>query len=114
MTAYWEPRRILDFVGLDVVRSTASPRVGAVRSFWGLWPVALRPFHTTQHGLPHATNSGGRGRDPLQLHQSADVVAEVHHADLELGPRQTDGAHDLTAHRVLLMGEHVLDTGTDL
>ena len=63
---------------------------------------------------PHATNSGGRGRDPLQLHQSVYVVAEVHHADLELRPRHADRAHNLATHRVLLMAEHVLDAGAHL
>ena len=57
----------------------------------------------------HATNSSGRSRHPLEMHQSAHVVAQVHHADLEPRPRQADGAHDLAAHRVLLVDEHMLD-----
>ena len=48
--------------------------------------LSLRGHFTNAAQTPHTTNSGGRGRDPLQLNQSADVVAEVHHADLELRP----------------------------
>src|SRR5258705_13882524 len=58
----------------------------------------------------HATNSSGRSRHPLELYKSAHVVAEVHHPDLKPRPRDADGAHDLAAHRVLLVAEYVLDT----
>src|ERR1700674_5402256 len=58
----------------------------------------------------HATNSSGRSRHPLELYKSAHVVAEVHHPDLESRPRHADGAHDLAAHRVLLVTEHMFDT----
>jgi hypothetical protein len=74
----------------------------ATRALFAASHVAARPFHTTQHRLPDATNSVGRGLDPLQLHQSVYVVAQVHHADR---------AHDLATHRVLLVAEHVLDAG---
>src|SRR3982751_5838208 len=49
-------------------------------------------------------------RRPLQEGQSADVVHEVHQADLRLGPDETDRAHDLAAHAGVLMAEDVLDT----
>jgi hypothetical protein len=42
---------------------------------------------------------------PLELNQPTDVVAEVHHPDLEPRPRDADGAHDLAAHRALLLAE---------
>src|SRR6266571_230767 len=48
-------------------------------------------------------------RQPLELNQPADVVTEVHHPDLKPRPRDADGAHDLAAHRVLLVAEYVLD-----
>src|SRR5438045_3007443 len=54
-----------------------------------------------------ATNSSGRSRHPLELYQPAHVVAEVHHPDLEPCPCHADGAHDLAAHRVLLVTEHI-------
>src|SRR5262249_46177107 len=41
---------------------------------------------------------------------AGDVVTEVHHPDLEPRPRDADGAHDLAAHRALLVAEYVLDT----
>src|SRR5437899_62066 len=44
------------------------------------------------------------------MNQPADVVTEVHHPDLKPRPRDADGAHDLAAHRVLLVAEYVLDT----
>src|SRR5215469_11485415 len=44
----------------------------------------------------------------------ADVVAEVHHANLEPRPHDANGAHNLAAHRVLLLAEYVLDTGAPL
>src|SRR3954453_1000605 len=50
----------------------------------------------------------GRGR-PLQEGKSADVVHEVHQADLCLGSDETDRAHDLAAHAGVLMAEDVLD-----
>ena len=50
----------------------------------------------------------GRGR-PLQEGQSADVVHEVHQADLCLGSDETDRAHDLATHAGVLMAEDVLD-----
>src|SRR5262249_49943201 len=59
-------------------------------------------------------HSSGRRRHPLELNQLADVVAEVHHPDLEPCPRDADGAHDLAAHRALLLAEYVLDTGAHL
>src|SRR5881397_2338490 len=59
---------------------------------------------------PTRTNSSGRSLHPLELHQAAHVVAEVHHPDLEPRPRHADGAHNLAAHRVLLVAEHMLDT----
>src|ERR1700674_4884098 len=62
----------------------------------------------------HATNSSGRSRHPLELYKSAHVVAEVHHPDLEPRPRHADGAHELAAHRVLLVAEHMLDTRAHL
>ena len=51
----------------------------------------------------------GRGR-PLQEGKSADVVHEVHQADLRLGSDETDRAHDRAAHAGVLMAEDVLDS----
>src|SRR3954471_10109205 len=48
-------------------------------------------------------------RRPLQEGQSADVVHEVHQADLRLGSDETDRAHDLPTHAGVLMAEDVLD-----
>src|SRR5215472_5297478 len=62
------------------------------------------------HGLHPGAYSGWDSRQPLELNQPTDVVAEVHHPDLEPRPRDADGAHDLAAHRVLLVAEYVLDT----
>src|SRR3954451_9965947 len=55
----------------------------------------------------------GRGR-PLQEGQSADVVHEVHQADLCLGSDETDRAHDRAAHAGVLMAEDVLDARAHL
>src|SRR6266436_4690109 len=68
-----------------------------------VWRATARSFCTTPHGL-----------HPLELNQPADVVAEVHHPDLEPRPHDADGAHDLAAHRALLVAEYVLDTGAHL
>src|SRR5437667_11673610 len=62
------------------------------------------------HGLHPRAHSGRHSRQPLELSQPADVVTEVHHPDLKPRPRDADGAHDLAAHRVLLVAEYVLDT----
>src|SRR5262249_59859381 len=61
-------------------------------------------------GPPPWTRSTRHSRQPLELNQPADVVPEVHHPDLNPRPRDADGAHDLAAHRVLLVAEYVLDT----
>ena len=53
----------------------------------------------------HTINSSRRSRYPLEMDQSAYVVAEVHHPDLEPRPCHADGAHDLAAHRVLLVAD---------
>src|SRR6476659_1418477 len=58
------------------------------------------------HGLHPRAHSSGCSCHPLELDQPTDVVAEVHHTDLEPRPHDTDGAHDLAAHRVLLVAEH--------
>ena len=50
----------------------------------------------------------------LELNQPTDVVAEVHHANLEPRPHDANGAHNLAAHRVLLLTEYVLNTGAHL
>jgi hypothetical protein len=44
----------------------------------------------------------------------AELEAEVHHANLEPRPHDANGAHNLAAHRVLLLAEYVLDTGAHL
>src|SRR5258707_4309080 len=62
------------------------------------------------HGLHPQAHSGRHSRQPLELNQPANVVTEVHHPDLKPRPRDADGAHDLAAHRVLLVAEYVLDT----
>src|SRR5262249_62390122 len=69
---------------------------------------------TMRHGLHPLAHSSGCSCHSLELNQPADVVAEVHHADLESRSRDADGAHDLAAHRVLLLAEYVLDTGAHL
>src|SRR6195256_6617075 len=66
------------------------------------------------HGLPRWAYSSGARRHPLELNQPANVVTEVHHPNLEPRPRDADGAHDLAAHRALLVAEYVLDTGAHL
>src|SRR6516225_7287685 len=66
------------------------------------------------HGLHPCAHSSGCSCHSLELNQPADVVAEVHHADLESRSHDADGAHDLAAHRVLLLAEYVLDTGAHL
>src|ERR1019366_7913793 len=60
---------------------------------------------------PANSYSCRRCRHPLKLHQPAHVVDQVHHADLHRGARDADGPHELAAHRVFLMAEHMLDTG---
>src|SRR5215470_14829155 len=62
------------------------------------------------HGLHPGAYSGWHSRQPLELNQPADVVTEVHHPDLKPRPRDADGAHDLAAHRVLLVAEYVVVT----
>ena len=62
------------------------------------------------HGLHPGAYSGWHSRQPLELNQPADVVTEVHHPDLKPRPHDADGAHDLAAHRILLLAEYVLDT----
>src|SRR5262249_51346657 len=59
-------------------------------------------------------HSSGCSCHPLELNQPADVVAEVHHANLEPRPHDANGAHNLAAHRDLLLAEYVLDTGAHL
>ena len=39
---------------------------------------------------PPLSALSGRSRHPLELNQPADVVAEVHHPDLEPRPRDAD------------------------
>src|SRR6516225_5391116 len=63
------------------------------------------------HASPGKSRSA-RPRDPPR--PSPDGYAEVHHADLESRSHDADGAHDLAAHRVLLLAEYVLDTGAHL
>src|SRR3981189_2891234 len=66
------------------------------------------------HGLHRGAYSSGRGRHPLELNQAANVVTEVHHPNLEPRPRDADGAHDLAAHRALLVADYVLNSGAHL
>src|SRR5215813_14155721 len=76
------------------------------------WPASV--LCTMPHGLHPWAHSSGCSCHSLELNQPADVVAEVHHADLESRSHDADGAHDLAAHRVLLLAEYVLDTGAHL
>src|SRR5258708_14866283 len=76
--------------------------------------LTARSFCTAPHGLHPGAHSSGRSRHPLELNQPADVVAQVHHPDLEPRPHDADGTDDLAAHRALLVAEHVLDTGAHL
>ena len=49
------------------------------------------------------------GGDPgAELDQAADVEGEVGHADLRVGPGETDGSDD-QPHRLLLHREDMLD-----
>ena len=52
----------------------------------------------------------GRGC-PLQEGKSADVVHEVHQADLCLSSDETDRAHDRAAHAGVQMAKDGLDAG---
>src|SRR5258707_8258430 len=72
------------------------------------------PFARRHTDSTRERTSSGRSRHPLELNQPADVVAEVHHPDLEPRPHDADGTHDLAAHRALLVAEYVLDTGAHL
>src|SRR5258708_24395532 len=76
--------------------------------------LTARSFCTAPHGLHPGAHSSGRRRHPLELNQPTDVVAEVHHPDLEPRPHDANGAHDLAAHRALLVAEYMLDTGAHL
>src|SRR4029450_13523865 len=58
---------------------------------------------------PPVSALGRHSRQPLELNQPAGVVTEGHHPHLTPPPREPDGAHDLAAHRVLLVAEYVLD-----
>src|SRR5262249_21520062 len=58
------------------------------------------------HGVHPGALSSGCSCHPLELNQPADVVAEVHHANLEPRPHDANGAHNLAAHRVLLLAEY--------
>ena len=64
---------------------------------------------------PHAAPSGG-GRhidaSAAQLGVAAQVVGQVHQTDLDLRPRQAEGADFLSAQAVLLKSEQVLDPRT--
>src|SRR5215472_13286766 len=62
------------------------------------------------HGVHPWAHSSGCSCHPLELNQPADVVAEVHHANLEPRPHDANGAHNLAAHRVLLLAEYVATT----
>jgi len=48
-----------------------------------------------------------------QLTRPADVVDEVLHPDLGLGPNQSDGPHKGATHVVRLRTEHMLDPDAD-
>src|SRR3981189_2556849 len=65
-------------------------------------------------GPPRWPCSSGRTRPPLELNQPANVVTEVHHPDLQPPLRAADGAHDLAAHRALLVAEYLFDPGAHL
>jgi hypothetical protein len=82
-------------------------------AFFDAPPAVAEPVYTTQHRLyPRTRPQAGAAATRSSCTSRRMVVAEVHHADLEPRPRYPDGAHDLTAHRVFLMAEHMLDTGT--
>src|SRR5262249_22698557 len=59
------------------------------------------------HGL-HPSHSSGCSCHPLELNQPADVVAEVHHANLEPRPHDANGAHNLAAGHALDVSAEVL------
>ena len=93
--------------------------------FWAPGRVEVRPveglfaprmslqdqFYATQHALLPMGAFNSRGHRSLQVREAADIVAEVHHADLEARACNPDRAHDLAAHRCLLMAEYVFDAG---
>jgi len=82
---------------------------------WPIFSLSAQPrrqFTPLNTDSTHELGSSGRGRHPLELDEAAHVVHKVHHADLHPGAHDPDGAHDLATHPVLLVGEHVLDTGT--
>src|SRR3954447_12339719 len=105
LIAGWIRSRVLRvFEGSSVQGSRlGGPGKGCLRRRWApasSWSCASLPLC-------------GRGR-PLQEGQSADVVHEVHQADLCLGSYETDRAHDLPTHAGVLMAEDVLDTRAHL
>src|SRR2546421_1510372 len=61
--------------------------------------------------LSRASQRQGRSHQrPARAEPGGEFITEVHHPDLKPRPRDADGAHDLAAHRVLLVAEYVLDT----
>src|SRR5262252_6571871 len=49
-----------------------------------------------------------------ELQVAHQIVSQVHQADLELGPSQTNGADEFPTHAVLLEAEDMLDAGANL
>ena len=67
-------------------------------------------------GLPLVTSGGGRCTCPVfgELPIAHQVAGQVHQADLNVSPRQANGADEFPPHAVFLEAEDVLDTGADL
>src|SRR5215471_13753907 len=64
-------------------RAKASHSSGTV---FDAWRATAAPLHDATR-TPPVAHSSGRSRHPIELGQPADVVAEIHHPDLELRPR---------------------------
>src|SRR3981189_679151 len=87
-------------------RARVCPRLGTAlmpdgdaRSFAGSHTDStLSAFKRAQSPSARAEPTGG-------------CCSRGHHPDLEPRPGDADGAHDLAAHRALLVAEYMLDTG---
>jgi len=77
---------------------------------WGLWG-DRQGFAVFSPALPSVFPSSGQ-TPPFVPDEAFEVVSEIGHADLELGPGHADGS-DEHAHAPLLMGEDMLDAGAD-
>src|SRR6185436_9224644 len=77
---------------------------------WGLWS-DRQGFAVFSPALPSVFPSSGQ-TPPLVPDEACEIVGEIGHADLERRPGHADGP-DEHAHAPFLMGEDMLDAGTD-